>query len=53
MAKFIGEAEKRATNILSEKKALLEKIANALMKEETIEREEFEELIGKKKTKRL
>lgn len=50
--RFIKEAEKNAEKILKEKKALLEKIAKALMEKETIERQEFEKLIKAEKEKR-
>lgn len=55
VAKFIKEAEKKATRILKQKKKLLIKIAQTLMEKETIEKEEFDTLIGKtkKKTKPL
>ena len=43
--KFVKSAEKEALKILSKKKVLLEKIAQALITKETIEREEFERLI--------
>ena len=43
--KFIKEGEVRAKNILAKKKGLLEKIAKTLIEKETIEREEFEELM--------
>ena len=43
--KLIKEAEKRAIKILNQKKKLLSKIAQTLIIKETIEREEFEELI--------
>lgn len=48
--KFIKEAESRAKSILTKKKNLMEKIAKTLIEKETIEREEFENLIksGKK-----
>lgn len=53
--KFIRNAEKTAMKILSQRKKLLDKIANALIERETIEREEFEQLIkgnqGKKQFK--
>lgn len=49
--KFIIKAQKEATKILTKKKALLAKIANQLMVKETIEREEFERLIGTKTVK--
>jgi len=49
--KLINNAEQEANRIIQEKKGLLEKIAKTLMKKETIEREEFEEMI-KSKTKK-
>ncbi len=53
VAKFIKDAETKAKKILMKRKVLLEKIAKRLIEKETIEREEFEELIkgGKKTTK--
>lgn len=46
--KFIKEAENQARKILSKKKQLLEKIARTLIEKETIEKEEFENLIKKR-----
>jgi len=46
--KFVKKAEETAREILTKKKRLLEKIAQTLIEKETIEREEFESLIGKK-----
>lgn len=46
--KFIREAEKKAWQILREKRKILEKIAKILIEKETIEKEEFEKLITKK-----
>ena len=43
--RIIIEAEKEAEKILQENKNVLEKIAKRLIEKETIEREEFEELI--------
>ncbi|MFA5729847.1 MAG: ATP-dependent zinc metalloprotease FtsH [Candidatus Paceibacterota bacterium] len=43
--RIIVEAEKEAEKILQENKNVLEKIAKRLIEKETIEREEFEELI--------
>ncbi len=43
--KFIRNAEKEATKILTKKKKLLDKVAQTLIAKETIEREEFERLI--------
>ena len=42
---FINNAAKAAQKILTEKRALLDKIANRLIECETIEKEEFEELM--------
>ncbi len=46
--KFIEEAYQRAEDILSKEKDLLEKLAQTLMKKETIERKEFERIIDGK-----
>ncbi len=43
---IIKSAEKRATDIVKKRKDLLEKIAKTLIEKETIEREEFEKIIG-------
>ena len=45
--KFVKAAENQAKKILTKKKNLLEKISQTLIKKETIERKEFEELIGR------
>jgi len=45
--RIILSAQKEAEKILDENKDVLEKIAKTLMEKETIEREEFEEIIGK------
>jgi cell division protease FtsH len=45
--RIINEAQKEAEKVLQENKSVLEKIAKRLIEKETIEREEFEELIGK------
>ncbi len=45
--KFIKGAESQAKKILSKKKKLLEKIAKSLIEKETIEKEDFENLIKK------
>lgn len=50
--KFIRNAEKEATKILTKRKKLLSKIAKTLIEKETIEKEEFETLMGKKSEKR-
>lgn len=49
VSKFIKIAQKKAEEILKKNKKLLEKLAKTLIQKETIEREEFERLIGKKK----
>ena len=48
---IIKNAEKRARAIVTRKKTLLQKIAKTLIEKETIEREEFEKIIGKKMKK--
>ncbi len=45
--KIIREGEKEAERILGKEKDLLAKLAKTLIEKETIEREEFEELMGK------
>ncbi|MDD4990464.1 MAG: ATP-dependent zinc metalloprotease FtsH [Candidatus Pacebacteria bacterium] len=47
--KFIKEAQQTAVKVLKQKKKLLNKVANVLVTKETIEKEEFEKLIGIKK----
>ncbi|MDO8474177.1 MAG: ATP-dependent zinc metalloprotease FtsH [bacterium] len=49
VAQLLFGAQKTAEKILKQKRKLLEKIAKVLIEKETIEREEFEKLIGKKK----
>ena len=46
VAKIIGEGQEKANKILSEKRDVLEKIAQRLIEKETIEKEEYEEIIG-------
>ncbi len=48
VAKIIKEAEEKTTKLLTRKKTLLKKITAVLIEKETIEREEFEKLIGKR-----
>lgn len=50
--KIIKVAEKTAKEILTEKKKLLEKIAQILVEKETIEREEYESLIKNRRSSR-
>ncbi len=45
---FIRTAEKQAMEILTKNKKILEKIAKALIEKETIEREEYEDLLKEK-----
>ncbi len=47
--KFIKSAKETSEKVLRKKMALLEKVAKTLIEKETIEREEFEGLIGQKK----
>jgi cell division protease FtsH len=47
VSKFIKNAESQARKVLLKKKNLLDKVAKVLIIKETIEREEFEKLIGK------
>ena len=51
VAKLLENARKTAENILRKDKATLEKIAKILIEKETIEREEFEQIVGKKQKK--
>ncbi len=46
IAKIIEEGQQTAQKILEEKREILEKIAQRLIEKETIEKEEYEELIG-------
>ena len=51
--KFIKNAQSQTEKILTQKKKLLEKVAQTLIEKETIEKEEFENLItDKKETKK-
>ncbi len=50
--KFVKNAEKQAIKILTKRKKLLNKIARTLIAKETIEKEEFEALVGKKVEKK-
>jgi len=51
VSKFIDDAFKTAKKILSEKSSLLEKLAKTLLEKETIEVEEFNEIVGIKQKK--
>ncbi len=48
ISNFISQASKKAEEIIRDQSVELEKIVELLMKQETIERDEFEVLIGKK-----
>jgi cell division protease FtsH len=47
--KILDEGYKKALSILKKNKAKLDKVAEVLIKKETIEGEEFDELMGGKK----
>ncbi len=47
VARLIDDAFKKATAILTEKRAVLKKIAETLLEKETLEKEEFDVLVGK------
>jgi cell division protease FtsH len=49
VSRFIAEARETAEKIIKEKKDVLENIVKVLLEKETIEKEEFEEIIGGKK----
>jgi len=49
---IIKNAEKKAAQIVKKRKNLLEKIAKTLIEKETIEREEFEKIIGNKNSRK-
>lgn len=48
--KLIMNASEKARKILTEQSSLLENIAKTLIEKETLEREEFEKIVGKKKS---
>jgi len=51
VAQFIKEAQVKAKKILTQRRKILDRIAKVLTAKETIEREEFEQLIGNKRGK--
>ena len=54
VAKFIDDAQKEASRILQRERKTLYKLAQTLIKKETIEREEFEKIVKPgKETKRV
>ncbi|MCD4693798.1 ATP-dependent zinc metalloprotease FtsH, partial [bacterium] len=46
---LIKESTKKAGEIVKDQKKLLDKVAQALLEKETLEKEEFESIVGKKK----
>jgi len=48
VSKILEKGQKKAKRILKSKKRILEKLARALIRKETIEKEEFEKIVGKK-----
>jgi len=50
--RFINLGEKEAVKVLRKHKNLLNKLAKKLIEKETIEKEEFEKLVGKKENRR-
>lgn len=50
ISKIIDDSYKQAKEILSRNKAKLDKVAKALLDKETLDTEEFEKIVGKKKT---
>ncbi len=50
VSSFIQNAVDRAMGLLNNKQELLKKIADELLEKETLEKERFEEIVGKKKT---
>ena len=46
VARLIEESQKKAADILNQKRETLNKIAERLIEKETIEKEEFEQLAG-------
>jgi len=50
ISKIIDEAYKQAKDILAKNKTKLDKVAKALLDKETLDTEEFEKIVGKKKS---
>ena len=46
--KIINQAYKKAVNLIKEKRDLLDQVAEALLKKESLDQEEFEKIVGKK-----
>ncbi len=51
VSKFLVDAKKRTEKILTEKRDILDKIANVLLEKETIEKDEFDAIIAGKEYK--
>ncbi len=49
ISSVIEEARKKAFNLIKDKKGVLKKVADALIEKETLERDAYEEIIGRKK----
>ena len=49
ISRFIAEARQMAEKIIDEQKEKLEKVVAVLLTKETLERKEFEEIVGEKK----
>ncbi len=48
---FVEQARKKARDVLEKHKKILDKVSDALMKQETLDGDEFEKLVGVKKAK--
>lgn len=46
--KFLDDGYKHAVKIIKEKRKLLDKVSQALMEKETLDRDDFEKIVGKK-----
>lgn len=51
MARFVAEAEKRARDLITKHRKTMDKVAEQLLNVETLEAEEFEELMGAPKAR--
>ena len=51
VSSFVEEGYKKAEEIIDQQKSVLEKVVSELLEKETLEQEEFEDLVGKKKGK--
>src|SRR6056297_45161 len=49
VSEIIRESSEKVEKVLKDHKKVLEKVAQALLKKETLEKEEFEKIVGKKK----